>query len=69
MDARPPVLSCIIGTEVREGDGEEAAPLKFGELVGKRGDVRRLRLEFMSREEEEEEAAHTRPLAPRRQLS
>lgn len=42
MDARP-ALSCIIGTEAREGDGEEALLLKLGEEVGKR----RLRLEFM----------------------
>lgn len=41
------MLSCIIGTEVREGVGEDAVLLKFGEDVGKRGDERRLRLEFM----------------------
>lgn len=59
MDARP-VLSCTIGTEAREGDGEEALFLKFGEEVGKKGDDRRLRLEFM----EVEEAAGTQQ-APR----
>jgi hypothetical protein len=51
--------------EVREGDGEEAAPLKFGEEVGKRGDERRLRLEFMEGSQDpgrgwlEEEAERT----------
>ena len=44
--------------EAREDDGEEAALLlKFGEEVGKRGDERRLRLEFMEVEVEEEAAA------------
>lgn len=35
---------------MREGDGEEAVLLKFGEEVGKRGDERMLRLEFMGEE-------------------
>jgi len=45
-----PVLSCIMGTEVRDGDGEEGIEvllLKFGDELAKRGDERRLRLEFM----------------------
>lgn len=55
---------------MREGDGEEAAPLKFGEEVGKRGDESRLRLEFMTGEEEEEDAhTHSLWLQARRQLS
>lgn len=45
------VLSCIIGTAVvRDGDGEEETDvllLKFGEELAKRGDERRLLLEFM----------------------
>jgi len=43
-------LSCIMGTEVRDGDGEEGIEvllLKFGDELAKRGDERRLRLEFM----------------------
>lgn len=44
------VLSCIIGTVVRDGDGEEETDvllLKFGDELAKRGDERRLLLEFM----------------------
>jgi len=43
-------LSCIMGTEVRDGDGEEGIEvllLKFGDELAKRGDERRLLLEFM----------------------
>lgn len=64
------MLSCIIGTEVRDGEGEEGIEvllLKFGDELAKRGDERRLRLEFMEggekageREREREDRAGPR---------
>lgn len=50
MDALLLLVSCIIGTVVRDGDGEEeteALLLKFGDELAKRGEERRLLLEFM----------------------